>query len=143
MKQIEEDLKLNNPSNQFDTINLVDESLEIEVGHVAEDEPCNYTPPFYITMSLHGKLIHNCMLYYGGSHNLIPKVILDELGLEVTKPYHDLYKFDSKPMKCIGIIKDLVVTLSQLPSKRILLDVAVEDVPQDMVCYCQEHVQIG
>ena len=32
MKQIEKDLNLNNPSNQYDTINLVDESPEIKVG---------------------------------------------------------------------------------------------------------------
>ena len=49
------------------------------------------------------------------------KVIMDELELEVTNPYHDLYNFDSKPVKCIGMIKDLVVTLAQLPSKSTLI----------------------
>ena len=42
------DLKLNNPSNQYDTINLVDESPEIEVGPIFEEEPYGYTPSFYM-----------------------------------------------------------------------------------------------
>ena len=33
------------------------------------------------------------MLYSGASHNIIPKVIMEELGLEVTKTYHELYSF--------------------------------------------------
>ena len=57
MKQIGNTLKLNNPNSQSDTINIVDESPEIEVGH-AVDEEMNYIPPFYITMCLHGKLTH-------------------------------------------------------------------------------------
>jgi hypothetical protein len=45
------------------------------------------------------------------SHNLMPKTVLDEIGLEITKTYHDLYYFDSRKVKCLGVIKDLVVTL--------------------------------
>jgi hypothetical protein len=32
----------------------------------------------------------------GASHNLMPKIFMEELGLEVTKAYHDLYSFDSR-----------------------------------------------
>ena len=108
---------------------MIDESPKIEVGLVMEEENTKYTPPFYITLSLHGKLIHNSMLCSGASHNLIPKVVMETLRVEVTKTYHDLYNFDSKPMKSVGMIKDLVVNLSHLTSKRILLDVVVTDVP--------------
>jgi len=45
------------------------------------------------------------------SHNLMPKTVMDEPGLEVTKTYHDLYSFDSRKVKCLGVIKDLVVCL--------------------------------
>jgi hypothetical protein len=41
----------------------------------------------------------------------MPKSVIDELGLEIKKTYHDLYSFDSMKMKCLGVIKDLVVTL--------------------------------
>ena len=54
---------------------------------------------------------------------------MDELGLSITKPYHDLFSFDSRKVKCLGLIKDLVITLSQLPSKSIVMDIVVVDIP--------------
>jgi hypothetical protein len=65
----------------------------------------------------------------GASNNLMPKTIIDELGLEVTKTYHDLYSFDSRKVKCLGVIKDLVVSLLQLPMKSVVMDIVVPDVP--------------
>jgi ribonuclease HI len=65
----------------------------------------------------------------GASHNLMPKIVMDELGLEVTKTYHDLYSFDSRKVKCLRVIKDLVVSLFQLPMKSVVMDIVVVDVP--------------
>jgi len=61
----------------------------------------------------------------------MPKSVMEKLGLEITRPYHDLYSFDSRKVRCLGLIKDLVVTLSQLPVKSIMMDVLVVDVPPD------------
>ena len=47
--------------------------------------------PFYVTLNIHDKMLHNCMLDSGASHNLMPKVVMEKLGLEITRPYHDLY----------------------------------------------------
>jgi hypothetical protein len=65
----------------------------------------------------------------GPSHNLIPKNGMDELGIEITKTYHDLYSFDSRKVKFLGVIKDLVVTLFQFPMKSVVMDIVVADVP--------------
>jgi hypothetical protein len=65
----------------------------------------------------------------GGSHNLMPKTVMEELGLEVTKSYHDLYSFDSRRVQCLGVIKYLVVTLFQFPMKSVVMDIVVVDVP--------------
>ena len=54
---------------------------------------------------------------------------MDELGLEITKNYNDLYSFDSMKVKCLGVIKDLVVTLFELPMKSVVMDIVVIDVP--------------
>jgi ribonuclease HI len=69
------------------------------------------------------------MLDSGASHNLMPKVFMEELGLEITKAYHDLFSFDSKKVKCLGVIKDLVVSLSQIPTKILVMDIVVVDIP--------------
>ncbi len=50
---------------------------------------------------------------------------VEKLGLEVTRPYKDLHSFDSSKVKCIGLIKDLCITLVQIPSKSMVMDVVV------------------
>ena len=54
---------------------------------------------------------------------------MKELNLRITKPYRDLYSFDSKRVKCIGLIKDMVVSLAQIPLQSIMMDVVVVDIP--------------
>ena len=54
---------------------------------------------------------------------------MDELGLDITKPYHDLFYFDSRKVKFLGLIKDLAITLSQLPMKSMMMDIVMADVP--------------
>ena len=73
--------------------------------------------------------MHNVMIDSGASHNLIPKGVVENLGLEVTRPYKFLYSFDSKKVKCLGLIKDMVVTLTKMPSKSVVIDVVVADIP--------------
>jgi hypothetical protein len=97
------------------------------VPHIDDKE--EFVAPFYVTLNIHDKMLHNCMLDSGASHNLMPKVVMEKLGLEITRPYHDLYSFDARKVKCDGLIKDMVVTLAQLPVKSIMMDVVVVDVP--------------
>ena len=72
-------------------------------------------PPLYVTLKTNDSMLYNCMLDSRASHNLMPKNIMDHLDIEITKSYHDLYTFDSKRVPCLGLIKDLVVTLAQIP----------------------------
>ena len=67
--------------------------------------------PFYINLTIHEMFLHNDMFDLGASHNLMPKTIMECLGLDITKPYKDLYSFDSREVKCLGLVKDLVVSL--------------------------------
>ena len=85
--------------------------------------------PFYISLRLHDYVLHNAMFDSGASHNLMPKEIMEKLGLDITRKYHDLYSFDSSRVRCIGLIKDLVVTFDQIPRKNVLMDVVVANIP--------------
>ena len=69
------------------------------------------------------------MLDSGASHNLMPKSIIETLNLGITRPYEDLFSFDSSKVKCLGLIKYLCVTLVQYRGKSIVMDIAVADVP--------------
>ena len=113
-----------------DSLNLQDDHPTIMFGPKVEDlSDSVYVTPFYISLRIHDLYLHNDMLDSGSSHNLIPKVIMDNLGLDITIPYKDLFSFDSDKFKCIGLIKDLVVSLHQLPEKSVVMDVVVADVP--------------
>ena len=86
-------------------------------------------PPFYISLTIHDMFLHNVIFDSGASHNLMPKTIMECLRLDITKPYKDLYSCDSREVKCLGLIKDLVVSLHQIPEKNLIMDVVVADVP--------------
>jgi hypothetical protein len=86
------------------------------------------SPPFYTSLNIHDKILHNFLMDSGASNNLMPKTIMDELGLEITKTYNDLYSFESRKVKCLGVIKDPVVTIFQLPMKSVVMDIVVVDV---------------
>jgi ribosomal protein L31 len=109
-------------------INLQDEKPAVILGPMVEDRN-DSSPPFYTSLNIHDKVLHNFLMDSGASHNLMPKNVMEELGLEVTRAYHDFYSFDSRKFQCLGVIKDLVVTLFQLPMKSVVMDIVVVDVP--------------
>jgi hypothetical protein len=114
--------------HSIDSVNLQDEKPTVILGPMVEyrDYP---SPPFYTSLNIHDKVLHNCLLDLGASHNLIPKTVMEEPRLEITKFYHDLYSFDSRRVQCLGVIKDPFVTLFQLPMKSVVMDIEVVDVP--------------
>jgi len=95
--------------------------------HAEEVDPS--IPPFYISLLVHDFLLHNCMFDLGASHNLMPLSIMKQLNLQVTKPYRDLYSFDSNKVKCLGVIKDMAVSLAQILARSMVMDVVVVDIP--------------
>ena len=54
--------------------------------------------------------------------------IMLEMGLEISKPYHDIYSLNSRRFKCLGLIKDLVISLTQILTKIIVMDILVADI---------------
>jgi len=117
-------LKAPSTSAEQDTVNLQDEYPTVVVGNHVENKD-DRIPLFYITLTIHDKLLHKCVLDSGASHNLMVKTVIEELGLEITGAYHDLYSFDSRSVQCIGVIKDLAVTLTQHPMKSVVMDIVL------------------
>ena len=111
-------------------LNLEDDKPKIMFGPLAQEAlKSEDVPPFYISLTIHYMFLHNVMLDSGASHNLIPKTIMECPGRDITRPYKDLYSFDSMEVKFLGLINDLVVFLHQIPEKNPVMDVVVADVP--------------
>jgi len=95
-----------------DMVNVEDDQPELIFGLALEGQSEDSdVAPFYISLRLLDYVLHNAMFDSVASHNLMPKAIMEKLGLDITRKYHDLYSFDSSTVRCIGLIKDLVVTL--------------------------------
>jgi hypothetical protein len=62
------------------SINIQYENLAVIIGPLIEDKD-DSSPPFYTSMNIHDKVLHNFFMYSGASHNLMPKTVMDELGL--------------------------------------------------------------
>ena len=109
---------------------MFDDQPELIFGPDVNGKPLEGgVPPFYISLSIHDKILHNAMLDSGASHNLMPKSVMEKMNLDITRPYKYLFLFDSTQVKCLGLIKDLCVTLVQYPAKSILMDIVVADIP--------------
>jgi hypothetical protein len=82
------------PGVGTNTVNIVDNQLELLFGPEVEGKSeSGFVPPFYISLSIHDKTLHNAMLDSNASHNLMPKAVMEKLGLDITRPYKDLYIF--------------------------------------------------
>jgi len=53
-----------------DTINLEYENPSITIGPHIEDIT-DASPLFYISLNIHDKILHNCLMDSGASHNVI------------------------------------------------------------------------
>jgi hypothetical protein len=69
-----------------DTMNIEDENPAITIGPHIENGS-DISPPFNISLNVYEKILHKCLVVLGASRNFMPKVVMDELGLDITKPY--------------------------------------------------------
>jgi len=110
-KPIFEALELKASQTSTDYDNLQDDKPAIVLSPMIEPTD-NNSPSFYVSLTIHDKILHNCLLDIGASHNFMPNADMEELGLDITRPYHDLFSFDSTKVKCLGLIKYLAITLT-------------------------------
>ena len=108
-EQINRSLKI---TRTEDSANVFDDQPELIFGLEVNGKHLEGSiPPFYVTLNIHDKILHNAMFDSGASHNLIPKSVMEKLDLDITRPYKDLFSFDSSQVRCLRLIKDLCVSL--------------------------------
>jgi hypothetical protein len=113
-----------------DTVYVADDQPEFLFGPEVDGKTDNGSiSPFYISLNIHDKTLHNTMLDSNDSHNLMAKDVMEKLGLDVTRPYKDFHSFDSSKVKCIGLIKYLCITLAQILVKSLVMDIVVAEIP--------------
>jgi hypothetical protein len=85
--------------------------------------------PFFINLIMNDLFIHNCMLEYRDSTNVMSLNIMNEFGLKTTRPYKSVCGIESKEINVCNLIKDLKVSLFTYLYVSILMDVVIIYVP--------------
>jgi len=92
-QQIKRSLQM--PENR-DDVNVLDDQPKLLFGpEVDGKSTVGVVLPFYVSPHIHDKVLHNVMFDSGASHNPMLKDIMEKLNLDVTRPYKDLFSFDS------------------------------------------------
>ena len=81
-KPILEALELETTQTSTDSVNLQDDKPAIVLSPMIEPAD-NNSPYFYVSLTIHDKILHNCVLDTGASHNLMPKAVMEELGIDI------------------------------------------------------------
>jgi len=85
--------------------------------------------PFFLTLDINDRLLHNCMLDFGASTNVMTKEVMEQLNLRISRPYHNICSMDSRKVEVLGVVKDLQVSLVDYQYKIITMDIVVIDAP--------------
>jgi hypothetical protein len=85
--------------------------------------------PFYLSLLVNDKVLHNCMIDSGESSNVITKKVMEQLNLRISRPYHNICALDSQTIEVQGLIKGFQVHLAVFPDIMFEMDIVVIDVP--------------
>ena len=66
---------------QPNILEVNDDAPTISFGSNLENGDEEEAPPFNLSLNVHDMVVHNAMLDSGASHNLIPKRVVESLGL--------------------------------------------------------------
>ena len=79
---------MNQGESHPDILELTEDNPTIILGSKIDsvDREDEEVPPFYMSLNMHDMVLHNAMLDLGASHNLMPKGVVESLGLEITRP---------------------------------------------------------
>jgi hypothetical protein len=111
---------INNPREYNEDVPVILHSMD----WTREDHP-----PFFVSLMVNNMLLHNCMFDFGPSSNIITKKVMQQLNLNVTRPYHNVCAMDSMEINNVGIILNLRVRLAAHQDITVVMDLLVIDVP--------------
>ena len=69
-------LQSESPQPSTNSVNLQDENPAIVLGTMVEGKD-DSSPPFYTSLNIHDKVLHNFLMNSGASHNLMPKTVME------------------------------------------------------------------
>ena len=69
------------------------------------------------------------MLDSGAGANMMSLMVMQQLGLKVTRPYRNVCGFESKAIPTHGVVENVEICLKEYPEKVIHIDIVIVDIP--------------
>ena len=102
-------------------------------------------PPFYVSLIIGDKLVHNCMIDSGASSSVMPRCVADVLEMKYEPIVRDVLQLDGSTVKTIGIHRNVEMALHACPGCTVTQDISVAEVkPHFSICLSRDFTaQIG
>lgn len=97
------------------------------------------TPTFYMSLIVGKYLFHNCMIDSGVNTSIMPKRIIDILGLKYSPMSRVFLQLDGSIVSVQGEIKNHELTLHSYPNLTITYDILFIDIPPMFsICFSRD-----
>ena len=85
----------------------------------------SHTPPFLLTYEVFNKKLHNCLVDFGVSSNILPKSICAKLNIQPQKSVVCIVQLDRSQVEVIGELNQATIRLSSNPKVCQVIDILV------------------
>ena len=101
--------------------------------------------PFYLSLIIGDKIVHNCMIDSGASSSIMPRCVADQACLKYEPMIKHVLQLDGTLVIIVGIIKGLRMALHACPSCTVTQDISIVELPSHFsICLSRDFTtQIG
>lgn len=142
-KLLQQELERIQPKDQASTMenttSLVQPTGDVEINKKVRP------PPFYVSLIIGGKLVHNCIIDSGASSSVMPRCVADALGMKYEPIVRNVLQLDGSTVKIVGVLRNVEMALHACPGCTIIQDISVAEVkPHFAICLFRDFTtQIG
>ena len=115
------------PSSNSETIESNTKINEASIGGKSKSQ----TLPFLLTFEIFNHSVHNCLVGFGASSNVMPLSICKKINGQPTPSPSQIIHLDRSVVKVIGEIKYVLTRLSANPRECQFIDIMVVDIHGD------------
>lgn len=90
----------------------------------------SHTPPFLLNFEVFNKNLHNCLVDFGASSNILPKIVCEKLNVEPQKFIVHIMQLGRSQVEVIGELNQVTIRLSSNQKVCQVIDILVVDIPE-------------
>ena len=87
------------------------------------------TPPFLLTFDIFNRNVHNCIVDFGASSNVMSLSVCKRLNGKYVPSNSQITQLDRTNVRVVGEMKDVLLRIACNPSVFEIIDIVVADIP--------------